>query len=129
MFGAILQCSECKLEFATGWNHHGPGIDLLCQDCGCALHARGAGNVFGAEPGEECNLLRWDAENDEWVDTGCRPTVTAGNLQEDYGIIYEFAGCICPGCGGANLTAAIRVSGNCPRCKKGVFEKTGSAIY
>ena len=128
MFGVILECSDCKLEFATGWNHHGPGIALLCQDCGCDLYARGTGNMFGAEHGEECVLQRWDGEKDEWLDTGCRPTVTAGSL-EDYGIIYEFTGCICPECGSANLTAAIKIGGSCPRCKKGAFEKRGSAIY
>ena len=129
MFGAILECAECKLEFATGWNHHGPGISLLCRDCGCKLHARGTGNMFGAEDGEECVLERWDRENKEWVETGCRPTVARGNLLDIYGIIYEFAGCVCPDCGRANLTAAIKIGEGCPRCKKGAFEKRGSAIY
>src|SRR5262245_14463013 len=120
MFGAILQCSECKFEFATGWNHHGPAINLLCQDCGCKLHARGKGKEFAARDGEACVLEQWNQKKRKWVKTGCRPTVAGANLLDVYGVIYEFAGCVCPDCGGANVTAAIKIGGSCPRCKKGV---------
>lgn len=131
MCGRIFGCSNCHLEWASGWSHH-IGQFLICRSCGTQIAAMRA-ESFGPRKGERLQLFYAVEAKDKWQATNVYVIVPEVCVGED-GVTtfgYEPSGRIdCPHCRGEKSVTDKLLEGEaCPRCKIGVMEERGMCIY
>ena len=134
MFGRHLTCSQCSFDLLTGWNHHGPGVTVVCADCGQQIDLAGDSDSTYGPSDAPCDVRLVLPNSDDTRDPDVGPIIGAavihsGQLDEIFGIIPTAIDYQCPSCDSANLVGGIPEGDKCPVCKTGVISHGGSAIY
>ena len=134
MFGIHLTCPACSFDMLTHWNHQGPGVTVVCADCGQQIDLSGRpDNEF--DPTRDPCDVRLVAESPaapEGVDVGPvigTASIRAAILDESYGFIPTDIDLRCPACDSGNIVGGLAKGSRCPRCKTGSISHSGRAIY
>ena len=134
MFGRHVICSHCSFDLLTGWNHHGPGVTVVCADCGQQIDLTGNADSTYGPSDAPCDVRLVLPNSDDSRDPDVGPVlgsaiIRSGQLDETFGIIPTAIDLKCPSCDSANLVGGIPEGDQCPACKTGVISHGGSAIY
>ncbi|TWU50711.1 hypothetical protein Poly51_40040 [Rubripirellula tenax] len=118
----------------TGWNHHGPGVAVVCLDCGQQIDLTGRPESEFGPNDEPCDvrLVFESPDAPEGVDVGDvvgAAVIRSAALDQTFGIIPTSVDLQCPRCDSANLAAGLADGTSCPSCKTGTISHGGSAIY
>jgi hypothetical protein len=129
MIGIHLLCSVCTFDMLTGWNHHRPGVTVICCDCGQQIGLLGQPR---ADEVCEVRLAIEDPQAPEGLEVGpIIGTAVIGGVifDETYGLIPTVIELKCPSCGSDKAAGGLPAGSPCPRCTSGSIVHGGSAVY